>query len=88
MLEAAVQEAEDAAQRSIEDYESVKRWITRLNKKSGSPNTRRAYLRWIRRFCEYAGKNPDELIEERRDDLKSGDDRVRRRSSDRLFSPL
>jgi len=37
MLEAAVQEAEDAAQRSIEDYESVKLWITRLNKKSGSP---------------------------------------------------
>jgi len=37
MLEAAVQ-------RSIKDYESVKRWITRLNKKSGSPNTRRIYL--------------------------------------------
>jgi len=84
MLEAAVQ-------RSIEEYKSVKRWITKLNKKSGSPNTRRTYLRWIRRFCEYVGMNPDELIAERREELKSDDDYIRHRAEDRLdawFSEL
>ena len=70
--------------RSLEDYESVKRWITRLNKKSGSPNTLRMYLHYLEEFCEYAGKNPDELVEERRNDLRSEDIFVRRRAEDLL----
>jgi len=82
---------EAAVQRSIEDYKSVRRLLTKLSKKSGSPNTRRAYLRWLRKFCEYASMNPDELIEERREDVKSDDDDVRHRAEDRLdawFSEL
>ena len=70
---------EVAVQKRIEDYESVKRWITRRNKRSGTPNTRRTYLHWIRRFCEYAGKNPNELIEERKEDLKSMPEQNERR---------
>jgi len=85
MLEAEV------LQKNIEDYDSVRRWITRLNKKSRSPNTRRSYLGWLKRFCEYRGLNPDELIEERRADLRSRDDDVRHRAEDKLdawFSEL
>jgi len=70
--------------RSLGDYESVKRWITRLNKKSGSLETRRKYLHYLGEFCEYVGKNPDELVEERRDDLRSEDIFVRRRAEDLL----
>jgi site-specific recombinase XerD len=75
----------------LEEYESVKRWITRLNKRSGSPNTRRMYLYWLERFCRYSERSPDELIAERREDLRSGDDYVRHRTEDRLdawFSEL
>ena len=34
----------------------------------------------LRMFCERLGKTPDELIDERKEDLKSVDDRVRHRA--------
>jgi len=78
-------------QKQIEEYNSVKRWLVRLRKKSGSPNTRRSYLHWLREFCEYVDMNPDDLIEERRTELKSEDEFVKRHAEDKLdawFSEL
>jgi hypothetical protein len=68
----------------LEDHESVKRWLTKLGKKSDSPNTRRLYLYALEEFCEYAGLNPDELIAERRRNLESRDEFTRRRVEDQL----
>ena len=51
---------------NLEEYDSVKRWIIKLGKKSGSSETRRKYLGFLAQFCKYAGMNPDELIEQRR----------------------
>jgi len=76
----------------LESFESVKRWETRLNRKSGSLNTRSAFLGWLPRFCAFVGDvDPDKLVSERQDDLKSEDVFVRKRAEDRLdrwFSEL
>jgi len=69
---------------NLERYGSVKRWITRLNKKSGSPNTRRVYLHYIGEFCKYSRLNPDELIIERKNALKSRDEYTCRSVEERL----
>jgi site-specific recombinase XerD len=50
----------------IQDYDSVQSWLTKLKKKSDSPNTRKTYLTALRQFCEYAGMTPDELITEKK----------------------
>jgi len=75
----------------LESFESVKRWETRLNRKSGSLNTRDAFLGWLSRFCAFADVDPDQLVSERQADLKSEDVFVRKRAEDRLdrwFSQL
>ena len=75
----------------LENFESVKRWETRLNRKSGSPNTRDAFFGWLSQFCTFVNLDPDQLISERQDDLKSEDVFVKKRAEDRLdrwFSEL
>ena len=75
----------------LESFESVKRWETRLNHKARSQNTRDAFLGWLSRFCTFAEIDPDQLISERQDDLKSENVFVRKRAEDRLdrwFSQL
>jgi len=52
----------------VEGFVSVRRWLMKLSKKSGSIQTRRNYLLCLRRFCEYAKMMPDELVEEREKD--------------------
>ena len=42
----------------ILQFESGRTWINKLP----SPETKRAFLRNIKRYCEAVGKNPDELI--------------------------
>jgi len=49
----------------VEGFISVRRWLMKLSKKSGSEQTKRNYLLCLRRFCEYAGMTPDEMVEER-----------------------
>jgi site-specific recombinase XerD len=78
-------------QRRLEKSKSVRLLLVKLDKKSRSPNTRRMYLYWLERFCRYSDRSPDELIAERREDLRSGEDYVRHRAEDRLdawFSEL
>jgi len=75
----------------FEEYDSVKRWIARLNRRSGSPNTRRVYLHYLREFCEYTGMSPDELVEKRKVEIQSGDEFVKRNAEEMLdawFSDL
>ena len=68
----------------VEGFVSVRRWLTKLSKKSGSIQTRRNYLFCLRRFCEYARLTPDELVEEREKEIGSSDRFMRRRAEDRL----
>jgi len=58
--------------------------LTGLSKKSGSPNTRSAYLRHLSDFCRYTDLTPDEFVAERRRDLESRDEFIRRRAEERL----
>jgi len=68
----------------VEGFKSVRRWLMKLSKKSGSEQTRRNYLLCLRRFCEYASLTPDELVEEREREIGSSDRFMRRRAEDRL----
>lgn len=73
----------------MSDYESVCRWMEKISAEgSGSPNTRRCYLMWLRRFCDYVGMNPDQLIEARKQDLDKPIqfEAERRRFEDKLTS--
>jgi len=76
---------------SLDSYESIQRWIIKLNKKSGSPNTLRVYLHYLGEFCKFSHSNPNELIIERKNVLESKDEFTRRTVEERLdkwFSDL
>jgi len=65
----------------MENYASVSRWHSKLMAKSGGrkTSTTRVWNHYLHLFCEkVARKSPDELIEERRQHLKSDDEFVRR----------
>jgi len=67
--------------------DSIKRMLTNISAKKGravSESTRETYFIYIRRFCDFCGKTPDELIEERRIDWKSDDIFTRRRHEEKL----
>jgi len=68
----------------VEGFVSLRRWLMKLSKKSGSEQTRRNYLFCLRKFCEYARMTPDELVEEREKEIVSSDRFMRRRAEDRL----
>jgi integrase len=66
----------------MESFESVVRWHTKLKAKSGGrpTSTSRVWDHYLKLFCEkVAHKNPDELIAERREHLKSDDEFIRRK---------
>lgn len=62
--------------------ESVTRWTNSLKKNS----TKLHYLSYLTRFCKYANKLPDELIQQRAVDVQSTDANVRGRMEDLLTS--
>lgn len=55
---------------------SVKYWMDSLNGKSGPHTTKYIFKKNLQRFCEWIGKTPDQLIEERKQQLKADDQRV------------
>ena len=61
----------------LHSYSSVERWLNYVYS-SGirSTSTEKTYLHFLRRFCVFTGKTPDELIEERKADMKSDDETV------------
>jgi len=52
-------------------FESVKQWFDGLG--TGSSGTRKVYLNDLIQYCEWVGKTPDQLKEERKQQLKSDD---------------
>lgn len=55
-------------------FKTSKRWLTAIKVDgSGSKHTEREYSRAIYTFCEWINKNPDQLIAERRLELKNED---------------
>jgi len=71
----------------MEEFESVKRWLSAVHADhTGSSETRECYLRWFKRFCDWLGKTPDQLIEERKAQVKSEDMTVKREAEETLRS--
>ena len=71
----------------LSKQDSIKRMLTSISAKKGravSESTRKTYFVYIRRFCDFCGKTPDELIEERKSDWKSDDIFIRRRHEEKL----
>ena len=52
----------------IESYQEVQTWLRTVSKKS-----RPLYLSALRKFCEFSGKGPYELIKQRDEELKNND---------------
>lgn len=70
----------------LEKYETVKRWITSvMTNKTKSEGTRKQYIWHLSRFCEWAGRNPDELIREREKHLKGKSEKVKRQHEELLM---
>lgn len=55
---------------------SVKYWMDSLKSKGGPHSTKYVWKHHLKRFCDWIGKTPDQLIEERKAHLKSEDQRV------------
>jgi len=68
-----------------QEYKSVGKWINKVMSRTGSQSTRRSYLYYLNRFCGKVGKNPDELIAERKEHLKSSDEDVKRQHEETLL---
>jgi len=62
------------------NLECVKRWLNEIK----SEVSKQSYLRDLRVFTDYAGMDPDLLLAERVQDLRSDDVAVRLRADDRL----
>ena len=60
--------------------ECVKRWLAEI----GSDESKKQYLRDLRVFTDFVGMDPDQLLAERVQDLRSEDVAVRLRADDRL----
>lgn len=55
-------------------FKAGKRWLNAIKvDKSGSKHTEREYTRAIYTYCQWIGKNPDQLIAERKLELKNED---------------
>ncbi len=71
----------------LNSQDSIKRMLSNIASKKGrviSESTRVTYFIYIKRFCEFCGKTPDELIEERRSARKSDDIFIKRRHEEKL----
>jgi len=61
----------------FENFESVKYWMSSLQGKDTVGSTKYGWKLRLRKFCEWLGKTPDELIAERKEEMKNEDDKVR-----------
>lgn len=69
---------------NLEVYETVKRWLTKLETRSSSLSTKKSGLLWLREFCNFANTNPDSLIRMRTEDLQSTAQGTRRKQEELL----
>lgn len=68
---------------NLEVYETVKKWLNKLQQKSRSvdfdkSSTRRAGLYWLKTYCNFVKSNPETIIKERTDQLLSTNINVKR----------
>lgn len=71
-----------------ENHDSIKRMLTSISQRRGgvvSESTKTTFLIYIKRFCEFCGMTPDELIADRMSDWKSDDIFTRRRHEEKLM---
>ena len=64
----------------FEGFESIKYWMDSLKGRDSVGSTKYQWKLRLRKFCEWLGKTPDDLIDERKEDLKSEDDRIKHRA--------
>ena len=69
---------------NMEVYESVKRWLRKLEAKSRSldfskSSTKRAGTYWLTYYCKFLKTNPDALIKDREASVKSTNQTVQRK---------
>jgi integrase/recombinase XerD len=62
--------------------DAVEYWMGELANRS--EGTRNKYMEYFSKFCEWAGKTANELVEQRKEDLKSDDPREQRRVESKL----
>ena len=70
------------------NQDSIKRMLISISQRRGgvvSESTKTTFLIYIKRFCEFYGKTPDDLIKDRMSDWKSDDIFIRRRHEERLM---
>ncbi len=71
----------------LNSQDSIKRMLTSISARKGRDvpqSTRETYFIYIRRFCDFCGKSPDELIEERTSDWDSKDIFIKRKHEEKL----
>ena len=57
---------------SINEYPSVVRWLNNLRQSSAE-----TYLHYLKRFCDYARLNPDQLVEAAKKDSTAAHDTLK-----------
>jgi len=66
-------------EKSLEEFESVDRWLTELHSgTTGSAGTVATYLRRLEKFCKWAKMNPDELVAKAKAESKWAEKLVKR----------
>jgi len=69
----------------LKRYSSVKRWLSHVFADGvRSQSTEKTYLHFLQRYCRFVGMAPDQIIEERRKQLKSPDEFIRRQHEELL----
>jgi len=69
----------------IERYESVRVWLDELGKKTFNKAMVDSWLSYLQKFCEFTGMKPDQLVDERIEEMASID-RKKRGQSKRMLN--
>jgi site-specific recombinase XerD len=68
-----------------DSYPTVKRWLSKIvSRRTRSENTVKIYLWHLNKYCEWAGKTPDQLIEEHLKNQNSESESVKRKHEEML----
>ncbi|MDH5447605.1 MAG: site-specific integrase [Candidatus Bathyarchaeota archaeon] len=66
-------------------FETSKKWLTAIQvDKTGSKHTQIMYSKGLYQYCEWLDKTPDQLIEERKEQIKSEDKRTQHKAEEEL----
>lgn len=68
----------------LNQYESYRNWMSSLPGPFNTGSTKYVWSKKLLKYCEWIGRNPDELIAGRKADLKSEDPTVQHRAELKL----